>query len=161
MVRIALVVVVEIIWARLLSHDKLAGLHTIFLGMCTIPRCTRFILHETYSRQPGLVCFCKLQGVICRGVGVRPTLLYCLTLCYSIMNSSCMHVFTYSTTPPFLLQITHWKSPNACCLHDPHNYQPDEPDHKCNKFTFLFFYRKTRFWGFLFFEHFLFSSFIF
>ena len=32
------------------------------------------------------------------GVGrVRPTILYCPTLCSNIMNSSCMHVFTYST----------------------------------------------------------------
>ena len=35
------------------------------------------------------------------GWGVQPTLLYCLTLCQYIINSSCMHVFTCST-PTFL-----------------------------------------------------------
>ena len=35
-----------------------------------------------------------LRGI---GRGVRPTLLYCSTLCWYIVNSSCMHVFIYST----------------------------------------------------------------
>ena len=47
--------------------------------------------------------------MICRGVGrVIPTLFYCSILCQNIMNSSFMHVFTYSTLPPFLRQIIHW-----------------------------------------------------
>lgn len=41
------------------------------------------------------------QDVIFRGVEVRPTLLYYLTLCQHIINCSCMHVFIYSTPNPF------------------------------------------------------------
>ena len=56
------------------------------------------------------VCVC-LQGVIlCRGIRrLRLTLLYCSILCYSIMNSSCMHVFTYSTP-------TFWYKSHSVCL---------------------------------------------
>jgi len=45
------------------------------------------------------------QGVICRGLGVCPTLLHCSTLCWYIINSSSMHVFTYLT--PTLFGINH------------------------------------------------------
>src|SRR6218665_36851 len=48
---------------------------------------------------------CCGQGVIRRGLGARPTLLHCSTLCSNIINSSCMHVFTYSI--PHLLGTNH------------------------------------------------------
>src|SRR6218665_1070929 len=45
---------------------------------------------------------CDLPGGWGLGGFDPPTLLYCSTLCYSIMNSSCMNAFTYSTPYLFL-----------------------------------------------------------
>ena len=52
--------------------------------------------------------------VICRGVGVQPTLLLCSSLCQYIIKSPCMHVFIYSTPNLFgtnnTLLVWEWRS---------------------------------------------------